>query len=270
MISDYEFARTHALIRPSWIMVPEVIPDAAVHAERSRILRYPGIKEDVYVPRFRVDEGVPALLGLRPGDLVVTMRPPATEAHYHNPEAEDLFRVAVDRLAADPRTRIIMLPRDDRQGAFVRASWPQLVESGKLIFPPRVLDGLNVIWHSDLVISGGGTMNREAAALGVPVYSIFRGPTGAVDRFLVSVNRLVMITSANEVHSNIPLVYRQRGIDAQGPTSQALNTIVQHIVQIQQNPVAAVSAERQATVPAAAGVLGSDGSLVSAEKPVSK
>jgi predicted glycosyltransferase len=45
---------------------------------------------------------------------------------------------------------------------------------------------LNLIWYSDLVISGGGTMNREAAALGVPVYSIFLGKSGAVDRYLSS------------------------------------------------------------------------------------
>jgi hypothetical protein len=58
---------------------------------------------------------------------------------------------------------------------------------------------LNLIWHSDLVVSGGGTMNREAAALGVPAFSIFRGPLAAVDRHLEAQGRLVLLSSVAEV-----------------------------------------------------------------------
>ncbi len=100
---------------------------------------------------------------------------------------------------------MVIVPRNAKQAEIIRTAWPALVESSQIIFPARVVDGLNLIWHSDLVISGGGTMNREAAALGVPVYSIFRGPLGAVDRFLASEQRLVVLNSAAEVRSKVQI-----------------------------------------------------------------
>ena len=39
---------------------------------------------------------------------------------------------------------------------------------------------------ADALVSAGGTMNREAAVLGTPVWSIFEGPLGAVDELLVA------------------------------------------------------------------------------------
>ncbi len=78
----------------------------------------------------------------------------------------------------------------------------QEIASGKIVIPARVEDGMNIIWNLDLVVSGGGTMNREAAAMGVPVYSIFRGPIGAVDRFLSEQGRLVLLESAEQVRAN--------------------------------------------------------------------
>ena len=72
------------------------------------------------------------------------------------------------------------------------------------------MDGLNLIWHSDLVVSGGGTMNREAAALGVPVYSIFRGKLGAVDKYLSEKGRLVLIETVADVKFKIRTIKRDK------------------------------------------------------------
>jgi predicted glycosyltransferase len=94
------------------------------------------------------------------------------------------------------------------------------------------VDGLNLIWHSDLVISGGGTMNREAAALGVPVYSIFRGPLGAVDRLLASQGRLTVVSSVKEVQSKIALVARDRDAAPPVEARAAQSAIVEHILRI--------------------------------------
>ena len=77
----------------------------------------------------------------------------------------------------------------------LRSTWSEALASGKILIPQNVEDGLNIIWNSDLVISGGGTMNREAAAMGVPVYSIFRGTIGAVDRYLTDQGRLILLES---------------------------------------------------------------------------
>ena len=94
--------------------------------------------------------------------------------------------------------------------------------------PARVVDGLNLIWFSDLVISGGGTMNREAAALEVPVYSTFRGKIGVVDHYLVDQGRMVLIESVADVEKKIPLVARQRHA-APKVDASTLNAIVKHI-----------------------------------------
>jgi predicted glycosyltransferase len=89
---------------------------------------------------------------------------------------------------------------------------------------------MNIIWNSDLVVSGGGTMNREAAAMGVPVYSIFRGPIGAVDRFLSSKGRLVMLESAEQVESKIEAVRRDKSaLTLKHQKSRALEAIVNHV-----------------------------------------
>ncbi len=126
VIVDYEFARGLTLMKPGWVMVPEVIPDAAIRFDPSRILRYPGIKEDVYAPRFRPDPAIKPSLGLNGKDLVVTVRPPANEAHYHNPQSEELFAAVVDFLSHNPNVKVILLPRNRSQEICLRSSYPNL------------------------------------------------------------------------------------------------------------------------------------------------
>lgn len=208
MLFDYEHAKPMPLVRPNWIMIPDVISAGDVPFDGEIVLKYPGIKEDVYVPRFKPDLSLRARLGISNEDLLVTIRPPANEAHYHNPQSDELFHAVLDFLGTKPNTRIVLLPRDEKQAAFARQKWPELFAGSKVQIPKEVLDGLNLIWHSDLVISGGGTMNREAAALGVPVYSIFRGKSGAVDRYLAAKGRMVLIESAEDVRAKIVLARR--------------------------------------------------------------
>jgi predicted glycosyltransferase len=227
VITDYEFASQSMLrMSSSWALVPDAIPTSSLHMAQKRVLHYPGIKEDVYVPRFRPDPAFREQLGLKDSDLVVTVRPPASEAHYHNAEGDTLFHAVIDFLQAHPETKIVLLPRNEKQAALVRQDWPELLSSGRMIIPPHVVDGLNLIWHSDLVISGGGTMNREAAALGVPVYSIFRGKIGAVDSYLVEQGRLVLIEKPHDLTEKIQLCRRQRPSRLSANPALALSRIV--------------------------------------------
>jgi predicted glycosyltransferase len=232
IIGDYEHSTIFAFVHPKCLIVPEVIPSERLHKFRTRLLRYPGIKEDVYTARFRPHPGFRRELGIPEDKILVTVRPPATEAHYHVPESDELFSSVLDLLENDPHTAILFLPRNERQAAMLRARLPALFDTGQAIIPDRVLDGLNLVWHSDLVISGGGTMNREAAALGVPVYSIFRGPTGAVDQYLSAEGRLTLVTSRNEVFTKIQLKRRSRSTHARTLPTLALDSIVSHIVRI--------------------------------------
>jgi predicted glycosyltransferase len=230
IIGDYEFSKIFAVIRPECLIVPQVIPDEALQSFSVPLLKYPGIKEDVYAHRFRPDPGLARELGLDTGKVAVTVRPPATEAHYHVPESDEVFAAALDFLGEHPEVRIVVVPRTERQAEAVRALKPHLFGSGQAVILERVVDGLNLIWYSDLVISGGGTMNREAAALGVPVYSTFRGKIGAVDRYLAAQGRLTLIESPEQVRTKVVLRRRLRPCLPALSSEAALGTIVAHII----------------------------------------
>jgi predicted glycosyltransferase len=232
LIMDYEHSRNPPMVRPRWEIVPDVIPDSQLHCtDRSRARRYAGIKEDVYVRDFAPDPAILDRLKLR-DQVVVTVRPPATEAHYHNPEAEILFAAFMDRACETPGVKVVLLPRNPAQRAHIVRNFSRWFRGDKTVIPDGVIDGLNLLWYSDLAVSGGGTMNREAAALGVPVYSIFRGKLGAVDKALVAQNRLVMVGSRDEIASRIPLAPRSRLGAAIPRNSRALDDILAHLAEI--------------------------------------
>ena len=231
MLMDYEHARTPLLLTPRWEIVPSALSHERLQCKnRHRILTYPGIKEDVYAPEFSPDESLLVKLGLANDRTVVTVRPPATEAHYHNRESDILFeefmRIALD----NDDVQVVLLPRNKSQESKLRRQWPTWFSGGSVVVPSEAVDGLNLLWNSDLVVSAGGTMNREAAALGVPVYSIFRGPLGAVDRQLEAEGRLVLVRDVREVKRII--VLRRRAREARNLCHQdaaALATILEHI-----------------------------------------
>ncbi len=231
-IIDYEHTAKLS-VNKLWVIRPEIIPASAAAGNLTRNLSYPGIKEDVYLPSFQPDPQLRQRLGIARDELLVTVRPPATEAHYHNPEAEGLLTATLEKFCAMDGARVLLLPRNKNQETELRAVWTSPIASGKIVIPARVEDGMNIIWNSDLVVSGGGTMNREAAAMGVPVYSIFRGPIGAVDRFLASQGRLVLLESVEQVQTKIQAVRRNKeAISLDHQKSPALEAIVQHIVDI--------------------------------------
>ena len=232
MLHDYEHSTKTGFIESDWILMPDVIPQDAMSAKTDRVMRYPGLKEDVYVPRFRPDSSIREQLGVSEDDLMVVVRPPATEAHYHNPESEILFAETMRYLGSMPNVRTVTLPRNARQGKQLHADWKDMISSGRMIIPGSPVDGLNLIWFSDLVVSGGGTMNREAAALGVPVYSIFRGRIGAVDRYLADHGRMTLIESPGDVRRKISVRRWARPAQPNTGGRPALSFIVKAILSI--------------------------------------
>jgi predicted glycosyltransferase len=229
---DYEFVTATGRLEPDWIFVPDMIPLDRVSEKQDHVFRYPGLKEDVYVPRFKPDPNFRELLGVGRDEILVTLRPPAIEAHYHNPESEEFFAASLQFLLEHLNTRIVLLPRNDSQTSSLRASWSQPIESGRIIIPTHAIDGLNLIWNSDLVISGGGTMNREAAALGVPVYSIFKGRLGAVDQHLAKTGRLTLIQEIEDIRTKIALEHRMLAQWDQAKQSAVLDSILGEIISI--------------------------------------
>jgi uncharacterized protein len=232
-ISDYEFASGISFMKNRWAAFPEVVPNDRIDGAGITILKYPGIKEDVYLARFRPDPELRMRMGIARKDLLITVRPPAGEAHYHNPESETLLTEVLNNFSCHPDARVLLLPRNKRQENELRAAWTEQIASGKILIQPGVENGLNIIWNSDVVVSGGGTMNREAAAMGVPVYSIFRGTIGAVDRYLVDQGRLTLLESVEDVRTKVKAVRREKSeLRTTKTTSPALETIVGYIISI--------------------------------------
>jgi len=232
MLHDYEHSTKTGFIESDWILMPDMIPPEAMSKKTNRVLRYPGLKEDVYVPRFQPDPSILRQLGISNDELVVVVRPPATEAHYHNPESEVLFAETLRFLSSIPKVRAVTLPRNTRQEKKLHAEWSELIADGRVIIPSSPVDGLNLIWFSDLVVSGGGTMNREAAALGVPVYSIFRGKIGAVDRYLAEQGRMTLIESPVDVRTKIKVCRWNRPAQPESLQRPALDYIVGCILSV--------------------------------------
>jgi predicted glycosyltransferase len=231
MIMDYEHAQTPLLLQPRWEIVPVALRGEKLQCKtKERILTYEGIKEDVYAPEFKPDPSLSEQLELEDDSILITVRPPANEAHYHSPESDALFVEVMKRICSAPSIKAILLPRSKLQEQHIRQTWPQWFQGSKVVIPAKAVDGLNLLWHSDLVVSGGGTMNREAAALGIPVYSIFRGKSGAVDRQLQKEGRLLMIEDIDAVNSKILLQRRDKEPRLAGSNSRkALSDIVGHI-----------------------------------------
>ena len=233
LIADYEHSVVPPFGKPHWEIVPEAVEAKNAHCrDKSRVVKYRGIKEDVYAGTLAPDPGILRELGLESAKIVVTVRPPATEAHYHNPESERLLERFMVRALSTDGTIVVLLPRNRRQADQLAQQHPEWFCLGKVVVPGHTVDGTNLIWHSDLVVSGGGTMNREAAALGIPVYSIFRGPIGAVDTHLARHRRLTLIETVEDVDQKILIQPRRPKFLSAQVQRYALGDILRHLDEI--------------------------------------
>jgi predicted glycosyltransferase len=199
-LMDYEHQpANHLAFRlASKVIVPRSFPAADLcrcGAAPAKVRRYDGIKEDVYLadftPEARFAEVLKAL-GITNEDILVVVRPPAREALYHRFENE-LFAELLTRLRVSDGVRVILLPRSQTQREEYAAAG--------FILPTQALDGANLIAHADLVVSAGGTMNREAAALGTPAATIYAGKWAALDEELVREGRLLRLATREDINA---------------------------------------------------------------------
>ncbi len=209
---DYEYARLqHGLgcRAATRVVVPESIP-----AQRLRILgasprktvRYDGLKEEYYLAGFEADPRALERHELEPDRVLVVVRTPPEVSVYHHRE-NPLFRDVLARLGDDPEVQAVVLPRTREQRDAIRA-----LALPSLIVPDHAVDAPSIVSRADLVVSAGGTMNREAVALGVPVYTVFAGRRGAVDEQLLREGRLRPLVSADglELRKRGPATERVR------------------------------------------------------------
>jgi len=221
---DYEFTETRLFNHFSTrVLVPDAIPDAVldeIGLASDKRVKYPGIKEELYVSHFKPDvqfrTGFLAEHGHHNDNekVLVTLRPPATTANYHSGKSDALFDDLLHFLLNAEHVIMVIVPRTHEQTAAIAGKIANVADAGgQCILLDSAVDGMQLTYASDLLISGGGTMNREAALLGVPVYSIFAGRQGALDRKMEEDGKITFIRDARDI-SKIRLEKR----DAAAPT----------------------------------------------------
>jgi predicted glycosyltransferase len=187
---DYEWATVQHTVNcrlAQAVVVPEAIPPERLdrYGARGKLQRYPGLKEEYYLADFEPDRGVLAQLGLDENQPIAVVRTPPSVSLYHRFE-NDLFAQVLDRLRG---TQAVVLPRVAEQRA----------QLDGFIVPEHAIDAQSLIAFADVVVSAGGTMNREAVALGTPVWTTFEGRLGAVDELLIAEGRLQRLERAGDL-----------------------------------------------------------------------
>jgi uncharacterized protein len=188
---DYEWAKVQHTVNcrlARAVVVPEAIPPERLRrygATAAKLRRYPGLKEEYYLADFEPDGAVLGELGLDPARPIAVVRTPPAVSLYHRFE-NPLFAQVLDRLRG---TQTVVLPRTPAQRT----------ELDGFIVPEHAVDAQSLVAYADLVISAGGTMNREAVALGTPVWTTFEGRMGAVDEALIASGRLRRLVRAEDV-----------------------------------------------------------------------
>ncbi|MCL5958575.1 MAG: DUF354 domain-containing protein [Chloroflexi bacterium] len=187
------------------VIVPEFFPQWALHkygAKPDKTVFYPGLKEQVYLTGFSPQADYLDSLGVPTDRIVVVMRPPGSWGLYHGFE-NPLFERVLEHVAVNPQVFVVFLPRIPSQANIIGQR-----EYRNCWVPPLAIDGPNLLHNADLVISGGGTMNREAAVLGTPTYSVFKGKLAAVDSYLIECGRMKHISDDSDI-SVIDLAKKQ-------------------------------------------------------------
>jgi len=191
---DYEYATLQhqlGLRAATRAVFPETIPAerlARLGARPPKLVRYPGIKEEYYLADFEPDRSV--VESIDPAKVLAVVRTPPEVSLYHR-HGNPLFAEVLERLGRDDGVHAVVLPRTQEQQAAIRA-----LGLPSLHVPEHAVDAQSLVALADVVVSAGGTMNREAVALGTPVYTTFAGRLGAVDEQLLSEGRLVLLADA--------------------------------------------------------------------------
>jgi predicted glycosyltransferase len=208
---DYEWARLQHELNcrlATRVLVPDAIPAerlASYGARPPKLVRYPGLKEEYYLADFEPDESVLYELGLDRERVIAVVRTAPSYALYLGGSENELLPLVLRRLL-DEGAQVVVLPRTDEQRQALRRL------DRALIVPDRAVDGRSLAALADLVVSAGGTMIREAAVLGTPVWSIFEGRPGAVDEQLEREGRLRFLRDPAElVVEKAPAIRERRG-----------------------------------------------------------
>jgi uncharacterized protein len=191
---DYEFAvaQHHVGCRlAKRVIFPDSVPPERLKrfgVGPEKLFQYPGLKEEYYLADFEVDQDALEKVGVDTERVIVVVRPPPDVSLYHR-KSNPLFPQVLARVGSDSAVHAVVLPRTPAQRDYVKE-----LALPSLIVPEHAVEAQSLVALADLVVSAGGTMNREAVALGTPVYTTYGGRLGGVDEALIRSNRLRPLT----------------------------------------------------------------------------
>ncbi len=200
---DYEYTENYLFNYLSdYLLCPKYIPDKRLKEagfNLQKIIKYNGFKEELYLPYFKPDKDFRKKLNIAEDEILVIIRPPSLTSNYHNSNSEVILKYLIERLRNDSSNiKTIITPRTEYDKNFIKKL---TIGDEKFIILERAVDGLQLINSADYLFSGGGTMNREAALLGIKAYSYFTGKRPFLDEYLSEMNRLTFIEKISDINN---------------------------------------------------------------------
>lgn len=209
---DYEYTENRIFnTLATYILVPVYIPDsrlATAGFNLRKVIRYKGFKEELYLQDFVPDPRFFDEIGLREDQILVTIRPPGMVGNYHDSRSEELLLCALNHFSSNPNVICLIVNRTKREKQFVTSHLGNRRDTIRFLEKP--VDGLQLLYHSDIALSGGGTMNREAALLGTETYSFFTGRRPYLDEYLEQQGMMHFVNSTKDIE-NIVATKKTRG-----------------------------------------------------------
>jgi predicted glycosyltransferase len=198
VMMDYEYTESRIFnYLSNYMLIPEYIPDSrlkSVNINTGKILKYPGFKEELYLNSFSPEMDFRSNLNIDNQKVLVTIRPSAMVGNYHDATSETILLKIMEKLIVNKDVYPLIISRTSEDRDLLQSNF-----GGKVHFLKNAIDGLQLIWNSDVFISGGGSMNREAALLGVPAYSIFTGRKPYLDEYLQEKGKLTFIDTVEKI-----------------------------------------------------------------------
>lgn len=200
LIMDYEYTETKIFNYFSGnLLIPQLIPDerlASCGINLKKVIRYDGFKEELYLSSFVPDTGFRKSIGVSDDTILAVIRPPGMTGNYHDEKSERLLINAIEHFSAFPRVTCLIVARTDKDRNYILS---KSNVGGNVKFLERPVDGAQLVYAADIVLSGGGTMNRESALLGSGTYSIFTGRKPFLDEYLAQKGRMKFIETENDI-----------------------------------------------------------------------
>lgn len=190
---DYEYISDFIFKKFSNVIL---MPFISHDKHSNKCLSFPGLKEEIYLWDHKFDSNWKKGIQIEKDKVLAVLRPPASMAHYHNLKAEEIFEEILKDISKNKKIEALVIPRTKNQKMEIMKAFKSF--RGITVLE-KAVDGISMLKEADIVIGGGGTMNREAALLGVPVYSIFQGKIGEIDRWLAGKRRMRFINLPEEI-----------------------------------------------------------------------